>query len=234
MQQLEKLEQMDQSTGDYGLMSQLLVEIEAKLPGPLPATCGGTCHEPDVPRREVEGIAVDDLRGGPGQGLSPTTGRDYDDGRRATIHQGPEELVATKSLTQLKIVAKFMTIYQPDGFQEKTVALRQLKDPREIPSNARAVGELRRWLRWLRTAQDVGPGEGLARLMRKVLTRNTELGFRASLVENTVQLDTIPSHETAQTYAEHLLVEMEQLHLEKQTKQAHPRFRSYRLRPWRS
>ena len=140
-----------------------------------------------------------------------------------------DELVATKSLTPLKIVAKLMTIYQPGGLQEKTVILRQLEDPGEPSNTAGAVSLLRKWLRWLRRAQDVGLSlpdasilvRGLTRLMRKVLASNAELGFRASLVRNTLQLDTIPGHDTVKTYAEHLLAEMEQLvHLEKKTKQA--------------
>ena len=40
-------------------------------------------------------------------------------------------------------------------------------------------------------------------------------------MRNTLQLETIPGHDTVRTYAEHLLAEMEQLvHLKKKTKQA--------------
>ena len=62
---------------------------------------------------------------------------------------------------------------------------------------------------------------GLTRLMKKVLTLHPEFNFRASLVRNTLQLDTIPKHTTVRTYGEHLLAELEQMvHLEKKTKQS--------------
>ena len=57
--------------------------------------------------------------------------------------------------------------------------------------------------------------------MKKILSMQVELNFRALLVRNTLQLDTIPNHDTVHTYAEHLLAELEQMvHLEKKTKQA--------------
>ena len=111
-----------------------------------------------------------------------------------------EELVATRSLTPLRIVTKLMTIYQPGGVQEKTVILKQLEDPGEAGTTSSGVAQLRKWLRWLRRAQDVGLSlpdasilmRGLTKLMKKILAANVELNFRASLVRNTLQLDTIP------------------------------------------
>ena len=139
-----------------------------------------------------------------------------------------EELVATKSLTPLRILAKLMSLYQPGGLQEKTVILKQLEDPGEATSAALGVQQLRKWLRWLRRAEDVGLSlpdasilvRGLHKLMKKVLGAHPEMAFRASLIRNTLQLDTIPNHDTVKTFSEHLLGEMEQLvHLEKKTKQ---------------
>lgn len=140
-----------------------------------------------------------------------------------------EELVATKSLSPVKVIAKLMTIYQPGGLHERTVILRQLEDPGEAGNAVTGVQSLRKWLRWLRRAQDVGlclPDStillrGLTKLMKKLLNNNPELAFRTSLVRNTLQLDTIPNHQTVRTYSEHLLSELEQLvHLEKRSKVA--------------
>ena len=61
----------------------------------------------------------------------------------------------------------------------------------------------------------------LTRLMKKALTIHPEFNFRASLVRNTLQLDTIPNHTTVRTYGEHLSAELERMvHLEKKTKQS--------------
>lgn len=140
-----------------------------------------------------------------------------------------EELISTKSLSPVKVIAKLMTIYQPGGLHERTVILRQLEDPGEAGNAVTGVQSLRKWLRWLRRAQDVGlclPDSaillrGLTKLMKKLLNNNPELAFRTSLVRNTLQLDTIPNHQTVRTYSEHLLSELEQLvHLEKRSKVA--------------
>ena len=139
-----------------------------------------------------------------------------------------EELVATKSLTPLRILAKLMALYQPGGLHEKTVILKQLEDPGEPTTAAQGVQQLRKWLRWLRRAEDVGLSlpdasilmRGINKLMKKLLGGHQEMAFRASLIRNTLQLDTIPNHETVKTFSEHLLGELEQLvHLEKKTKQ---------------
>ena len=140
-----------------------------------------------------------------------------------------EELVATKSLTPLKIVCKLMTVYQPGGLHEKQVILQQLENPGEAGSAATGVSSLRRWLRWLRRAEDVGLSlpdasillRGLTRLMKKLLAGNPEMSFRSSLIRSTLQLDTIPNHSTVRTYSEHLLSELEQMvHIEKKGRQA--------------
>ena len=56
--------------------------------------------------------------------------------------------------------------------------------------------------------------------MKKVVGTNQEMAFRASLIRSTLELDSIPNHETVKTFSEHLLGEMEQMvHLEKKTKQ---------------
>ena len=102
---------------------------------------------------------------------------------------------------------------------ERSIILRQLKEPAEMSSPAEACTGLRRWMRWLRRASDIGLNlpdstillKGITRLSPRVLAQQPDLQFRCSLVRNTLQLDTIPTEETVKTYAEHLLAELEQL-----------------------
>ena len=130
-----------------------------------------------------------------------------------------EELVATRSLTPLRLVSKLMVLYQPGGVHERTIILRQLEEPVEAGSPLEACQGLRRWMRWLRRASDIDLNlpdstillRGINRLSKKVLSQQPELQFRCQLVKNTLQLDSIPTEETVRTYAEHMLAEMEQL-----------------------
>ena len=61
---------------------------------------------------------------------------------------------------------------------------------------------------------------GLTKLTKKVLSQNAELAFRTSLVRNTLQLDTVPKHQTVRTFSEHMLAELDQwFHTEEKGKQ---------------
>ena len=130
-----------------------------------------------------------------------------------------EELVATRTLSPLGLVSKLMVLYQPGGARERTIILRQLEDPAEARSPGEACTGLRRWMRWLRRATDIGLNlpdatilmKGINKLSRKILSQQPDLQFGCSLVKNTLQLDTIPTEETVRTYSEHLLAELEQL-----------------------
>ena len=66
-----------------------------------------------------------------------------------------EELVATRSLTPLRLVSKLMVLYQPGGVHERSIILRQLEEPVEAGSPSEACQGLRRWMRWLRRASDI-------------------------------------------------------------------------------
>ena len=132
-----------------------------------------------------------------------------------------EELVATRALSPLGLVSKHMVLYQPGGAHERAIILRQLEDPAEAGSPSEACAGLRRWMRWLRRATDIGLNlpdsiilmKGINKLSKRVLSlaQQPDLQFRCSLVKNTLQLDTIPTEETVRAYAEHLLAELEQL-----------------------
>ena len=99
--------------------------------------------------------------------------------------------------------------------------LRQLEDLCEQPNPGAAAGALRKWIRWLRRAEDISLSlpdptivmRGLTKLTKKVLSQNAELAFRTSLVRNTLQLGTVSNH---QTVSEHMLAELDQwVHTEK-------------------
>ena len=88
---------------------------------------------------------------------------------------------------------------------------------------------LRKWMRWKQRAQELGvtipDPTVLARSLnkminvKKVLELQPELAFRMALARNALQLDSIPSHEAVEKYAEHALSEVEAIaHLEKEVK----------------
>ena len=60
----------------------------------------------------------------------------------------------------------------------------------------------------------------LTKLTKNALGQIAELAFRSSLVRNTLQLDTMPNHQTVRTFSEHMLAELDQwVHTEKKGKQ---------------
>ena len=91
--------------------------------------------------------------------------------------------------------------------------LRQLEDPGEQPNPGAAAGALRKWIRWLRRAEDISLSlPGLTKLTKKVLSQNAELAFRTSLVR--------AEHQTVRIFSEHMLAELDQwVHTEKKGKQ---------------
>lgn len=130
-----------------------------------------------------------------------------------------DEMIATKSLSPLAILARLMVAYQPGGLAEKGIILRALEQPDEAQSLPQSLTMLRRWLRWKRRAEDVGvtmpdPSiliRGLNKMMRKVLEGNRELNFRISLAKTNLMVESNPKESTVQQLAEHLVAEVEQI-----------------------
>ena len=59
----------------------------------------------------------------------------------------------------------------------------------------------------------------LSKIVKKVVEMQPELSFKMALARNSLQLDSIPSHEAVEKYAEHVLSEVEAIaHLEKEVK----------------
>ena len=134
-----------------------------------------------------------------------------------------EEMVATKNLTPLAMVARLMVVYQPGGLSEKSIILKALEQPVEASCLSTALVGLRRWLRWKRRAAEVGVAlpdasvlvKGLNRLVKRVLENNKELGFRINLAKTTLMVESVPRAETVHQLAEHLVAEIEAIaHLE--------------------
>ena len=129
-----------------------------------------------------------------------------------------EEVVASKSVNALGILAKGMQLYQPGGLAERSAILSSLESPAEASSVTSAISTLRRWLRWKRRAEELKVGlpdptilvRGLGKLVKRILQNMPDLNFRLSLVRNTLMIDTVPSHESVSRYSEHLLAELEQ------------------------
>ena len=138
----------------------------------------------------------------------------------AAIPQGVrEEVVSTRQVTVLGIIAKLLVMYQPGGLAEKSLILTSLEAPREETSIQSAVQSLRRWIRWRRRAADVQVSmpdptvlmKGLSKMTKRVMSQHPELAFRVSLARSTLQVDSIPTHQTVAKIADHILAEMEQV-----------------------
>ena len=146
---------------------------------------------------------------------------------RALPDGAREEMVATKSMTCYAILCKLMASYQPGGLVEKSVILKNLESPPEVDSLASLVVGLRKWMRWKQRAQELGVtipdptvlARSLSKMVKKVVEMQPELSFKMALARNSLQLDSIPSHEAVEKYAEHVLSEVEAIaHLEKEVK----------------
>ena len=139
-----------------------------------------------------------------------------------------EEVIASKAITALGILAKAMLQFQPGGLTERSAILSALESPTESTSVASAILQLRRWIRWKRRALEVGVSlpdssilmKGLGRLVKRIVTSHPDLNFRLSLVKSSLMVDTIPTLETVTQYSEHLLAELEQMGQQAKKKEA--------------
>ena len=138
----------------------------------------------------------------------------------AAIPEGlREEVVSSKSISTLGILAKGMVQYQPGGLAERTAILTALECPTEAPTVSAAIVTLRKWQRWKRRAEELKVSipdptilaKGLTRLVRKVAQGFPELSFRLQLVRSSLMVDAVPSHDSISKYSEHLMAELEQV-----------------------
>ena len=138
----------------------------------------------------------------------------------AAIPEGlREEVVSSKSITTLGILAKGMVQYQPGGLAERTAILTALECPTEASTVGSAIAILRRWQRWKRRAEELQVSipdptilaKGLSRLVKKLTVTYPELSFRLQLVKSALMVDAVPSHDSITKYSEHLMAELEQV-----------------------
>lgn len=139
-----------------------------------------------------------------------------------------EEVISSKEVSVMNILARLMLSYQPGGLSEKAAILSSLDSPDEAQTLVQAVLGLRKWLRWHRRAGEIGvvrpdstiQVKGLQKLMRKILKEHQDLGFRIQLAKSSLQIDTAPTESSVMTYANHLLAEVEQIaHQDKRKKE---------------
>ena len=82
-----------------------------------------------------------------------------------------EELVASKSMTAVKILCHVMVRYQPGGLAEKELILRQLESPAGCTTISDALQGLRKWIRCRQRATDLSVQEPDPFLLLKGLNR---------------------------------------------------------------
>ena len=137
------------------------------------------------------------------------------------LHESVRSEMVARRLTgsTVSLLFRLMTLYQPGGEAERTRILHNLQCPNEESEPAKVVEALRSWERWLRRCKELSLAtpdptilsKGLNSMVRKVVEKNPDMGFRTNLVRSTLQVDTRPSYETIDTYYKHLMAECEAL-----------------------
>ena len=144
----------------------------------------------------------------------------------ALPEQIKDEVLSSRMVTTFGILCKLYVAYQPGGLAEKSLVLSALESPKEETTLGSGVAGLRKWIRWRRRARDIGVSipdptvlvRGLTKLTRRILGAHGDLAFRISLARNTLMMDSVPNHTTVGQFADHLLAELEQLHLQERKK----------------
>ena len=129
------------------------------------------------------------------------------------------ELMADRLNTTLGILGRILTIYRPGSAIERQQVLRALETPGTATSASDLVDVLRRWMRWLKRAQDLGlqvPDasillKGLDNAAKNQMEKNGEIVFRSNLLRYTLDLDAAPTLQNVLKYHGHLLAEYEQV-----------------------
>ena len=129
------------------------------------------------------------------------------------------ELMANRLSTTLGILGRILVIYRPGSAAERQQVLRALENPGSPSTASDLVEALRRWMRWLKRAQDLGlqvPDasillKGLDSAAKQQLEKNPEVVFRSNMMRFSLDLDSAPNVENVLRYHGHLLAEFEQL-----------------------
>ncbi|CAE7610832.1 TY4B-J [Symbiodinium sp. CCMP2456] len=136
------------------------------------------------------------------------------------------ELMANRLSSTISILGRILTIYRPGSAAERQQVLRALENPGTATTAADLVEVLRKWMRWLKRAQDLGlqiPDasillKGLDSAAKQQMERSTEIVFRSNMLRYSLDLDSAPTLPNILKYHSHLLVEFEQLSFRGRTK----------------
>ncbi|CAE7888738.1 RE1 [Symbiodinium microadriaticum] len=140
------------------------------------------------------------------------------------------ELMANRLSSTISILGRILTIYRPGSAAERQQVLRALESPGGATSPADLVEVLRRWMRWLKRAQDLGlqvPDasillKGLDTASKQQMDRNGEIVFRSNMLRYSLDLDAAPTLQNVLRYHGHLLAEFEQLSFRGRSKPTGP------------
>ena len=130
-----------------------------------------------------------------------------------------EDIISTKSLTVLNILARLMQNYQPGGAHEKAAVIAALENPFKAGTVAEVITGLRKWIRWKKRAADINVAlpdptillKGLDKLVTKVLGAHPTPQFRVNLTRSDLMVDSMPTLSGIDQYAECLLAEFDQM-----------------------
>ena len=145
----------------------------------------------------------------------PPTGTELESGRWArvnargagmlmtSLHQTISAEMVARRLTQScpGLIFRLMTLYQPEGEQEKSLVLQHLTSPPTAASAVAAVDSLRTWARWMRRSEAINLTRpdatilvrGLSTINQGVLAMEYQSNFRTSLVRNSLPVDVSPA-----------------------------------------
>ncbi|CAE7212420.1 TY2B-DR3 [Symbiodinium microadriaticum] len=129
------------------------------------------------------------------------------------------EILATRLVGTLPILARIVVLYRPGSVVEKQQILKALESPGSATTAGDAVAGLRKWGRWMSRASDVGlqppdPSvliKGLDALVKGVLAEHQDTAFPVSMLRYTLEVDTRPTEKGARDLHQALLSEFEQI-----------------------
>ena len=144
-----------------------------------------------------------------------------------------KELVANRQLSVVNIIYRLYILYQPEKASERQQILNALLDTKG--GNASEVAkQLRSWRHWRKRALELGVALPDATLLVSALDKfaaalsklDQQSSYRMSTVRAELNLDTRPTQEAAESFAEYLQAESETAELAKGGKETAPKVKA--------
>ena len=144
-----------------------------------------------------------------------------------------KELVANRQLSMVNIIYRLYILYQPGGASERQQILNALLDTKG--GNASEVAkQLRSWRHWRKRALELGVALPDATLLVSALDKfaaalsklDQQSSYRMSTVRAELNLDTRPTQEAVESFAEYLQAESETAELAKGGKETAPKVKA--------